>query len=441
MSTMNSLEWRAMATILIIGSGGREHALARSLADDDGVDRVICAPGNAGTEALDNVVNWPHAELREIVASAAREDVDLVVIGPERPLIDGMADELRRRGMRVVGFGRSAAQLAGSKIHAKRFMGKYGIPTPAFRVFTHPNPALCYLDVMWADDPRQTFVIKADEPCRGQGSFPVESSQEARRVLRRLLTEQYCRVGEQVIIEEGIAGRDASLTVLTDGQTLLTLPPTHVAKRVDDGDAGPNTKGMGAFAPASLLDDHAYGRVESEILLPTLDGMHAERMADAGVLDIGLMIDPKGKPYALEYNVRLGDPQTQALTALLESDLYPVLSACADGELNRAELHWRDGAAVSVVLCVEGYPDELTHQNEPIAGFDEIEAMPDIVIDHNGTDRRRGQLVTRGDRILTITGTGPDLSSARETVYEAIGSIRFRGMCYRTDIAAPSVPA
>ena len=424
-----------MSTILIVGSGGREHALARSLANDVDVDRVVCAPGNAGTEALEDVANFPHTEPNEIVGLAAREGVDLVVIGPERPLIDGTADELRKRGVRVVGFGRNAAQLEGSKVHAKRFMGRYGIPTPAFRVFSHPRPAQRYLDAMWDENPHQAFVIKADEPCRGRGSFPVDGSQEARRVLQRLLSERCCGVGEQVIIEEGIAGRDAALTALTDGQTLLTLPPTQVAQRAGDGDAGPNTEGVGAYAPASPLDDHAYGRVEAEILLPTLDGMHAERVADAGVLEVGLRVDRKGKPYALEYNVRLGDPQTQALMALLAGDLYPALAACADGELDRAELRWRDGAAVSVVLCVEGYPDDLTHQNEPIAGLDEVAEMPNVTVDYDGVARRRGQLVTRGGRILTITGTGPDLASARETAYEAIGGVRFRGMRYRRDIA------
>lgn len=424
-----------MATVLIIGSGGPEHALARSLADDADVDRVICAPGNAGTEALENVVNFPHAETNEIVGLAAREGVDLVVIGPERMLIAGVADELRKHGLRVFGFGRSAAQLKGSAVHAKRFMGSYGLPTPAFRVFNHPRPALRYLDTMWTDNPHQTFVIKADEPCRGRGTYPVRKPKEAREALQSLLTERFCGVGEQVIVEEGIEGQGASLAILTDGGTLVTLPPIRVERRASEDVAGPNTEGMGAYAPVSWIDDHTYGRVEAEILLPTLDGMHAERTADAGVLDVDLMISPKGKPFALGYNVSLGDPGTQAIMALLASDLYPALSACAEGELDRVQLDWREGATVSVVLCVAGYPNELTHQREPIMGLDEVEKMPNVIVDQEGTDRRRGQLVTRGGRILTVTGLGPDINEARELAYAAIQGIEFPGMHYRRDIA------
>ena len=424
-----------MATVLIIGDGGPEHALARSLADDADVDRVICAPGNAGTEALENVDNFPHADPNEIVGLAAREDVDLVVIGPEQSLIDGVADELRKRGLRVLGFGHHAAELAGSKVHAKRFMGRYGLPTPGFRVFNHPRSALRHLGAMWAEAPDQTFVIRADEPCRGQGTYSVRTPQQAREVLRSLLTERFCGVGRQVVIEEGIEGQNASLAVLTDGETLLTLPPARVERRSTEDAAGPLTEGLGAYVPASGLADHTYGRVEAEILLPTLEGLHAERLAAAGVLEVDLMITRKGKPYALGYGVGFGDPGTQAILALLASDLYPALSACADGELDRAELHWRDGAAVSVVHCVEGYPDDLTHQNEPIVGLDEVAEMPNVTVDYDGVARRRGQLVTRGERILTMTGTGPDLASARETAYEAIGGVRFRGMRYRRDIA------
>ncbi|MFB6286614.1 MAG: phosphoribosylamine--glycine ligase [Candidatus Bipolaricaulia bacterium] len=424
-----------MATVLVVGSGGREHALARSLADDADVDRVLCVPGNAGTAALANVYNVPQAEPSEVVALAVREDVDLAVVGPEDALIDGLADELRHRGVRAFGFGRDAAQLRGSKIYAKRFMSKHGVPSPPYRVFNHPKPALSYLEAMWAENPDQPYDVKPDEPCQGQGNHVVRNVREAKRALHRLLSDRACGVGERVVVEEGIGGHDASLTALTDGQTLLTVPPAHVQQRLADSGTGPSTEGMGAYAPAALLDEQVYGRVEAEIVLPTLDGLHTDRAASVGALDLGLRVDPKGKPHALAYHVGFGDPQTQTLLALLASDLYPVLSACEDGRLDRTELRWRDGAAVSVVLTVEGYPHDLAHRNEPIVGLADVEAMPDVFVDHGGTDRRRGQLVTRGGRVLTVTGRGPEMASARERAYEAIGRIRFPGMSYRRDIA------
>ncbi len=423
-----------MATVLIIGDGGREHALARSLADDADVDRVLCAPGNAGTEALAGVFNVPQAEPSDLIALAAREAVDLVVAGAEQPLMQGAADELRRRGLRVFGFGQRTAQLAASSICAKRFMERNGIPTPSYRVFTHPNPALTYLEAVWAESPQQPFVIQAEEPCYGRGRRPVRTVREAERALQRLLADRECGVGDHVVIEEGVRGEDVSLAALTDGETLVTTPPVHVHRRLADGETGPGTPGMGAHAPATALNEQVYGRVEAEILLPTLDGWHAERATSAGAWDLGLRIDPKGKPYALTYGASLGDPQAQALLALLGSDLYPVLSACADGRLDLAELRWREGTAVSVVACVSGYPDQLTHQGEPITGLAEVERLPNVTVDQHGTDLRRGQLVTRGGRVLTITGLGADGTEARERAYDAIERIRFRGMRYRADI-------
>ena len=428
-----------MATVLIIGDGGREHALARALADDADVDRVLCAPGNAGTEALANVYNVPQAQPSDVRALAAREAVDLVVVGAEEPLIAGVGDELRRRGLRVFGFGQRTAQLAGSRIAAKRFMERNGMPTPPYRVFADPKPALAHLEAMWAESAHRSFVIHADEPCQGRGRHPVGDVRQAKQVLHRLFTDRQCGVGDHVVIEEGVSGDDVSLAALTDGETLVTLPPVHVDRRLGDRDTGPHTRGMGAYAPATALDERAYGRVEAEILLPTLDGLHAERATSAGALDLGLTVDPKGKPYALTYGASLGDPQAQALLALLDGDLYPVLSACADGRLDQADLQWREGAAVSVVLCVAGYPDELTHQNEQITGLDDAERMPNVVVDPHGTDRRRGQLVTRGGRVVTITGLGPDGASARERAYRAIERIRFRGMRYRADIGERTI--
>ena len=424
-----------MATVLIVGSGGREHALARSLVDDADVDHVVCAPGNGGTQLMDDVTNEPLTAPSEIAAFAVREGIDLVVIGPAESLVDGLADELRKRDLPVFGVGRRTAQLEGSKLSAKRFMQTQGIPTPEFRVFTHPKPALTYLDAMWAERPGQPYVIKADELCDGQGSDLVRNRAEARRALQALLTERRCGVGDHVIVEEGVRGQEASLLALTDGATLLTCPLVHVFPRANDDGAGRNTPGMGALAPAPLDDDRTYGRIEDEILLPTIDGLNAERRVRAGALDLGLMVNPKGKPYALDVNVCLGDPQTQALLALLDSDLYPILSGCVEGRLDRVDPQWRDGTAVSVVLCVEGFPEALTHQHEAISGWEDVATRPNVVVDQHGSARRHGRLVTAGGRVLTITGIGPDRETARERAYDAVRSVHFRGMRYRTDIA------
>ena len=426
---------KAKVKVLVIGGGGREHALVRALVDDRDVEHVFVAPGNGGTAAMEGVTNVPLEDPRDLVAFATREDVALTVVGPEAPLVRGLADYLRRHDLPVLGFGRAAARLEGSKVFAKRFMQKYAIPTAPFRVFEHRASALRYLRERFAEDPARAFFVKADELCAGKGAFPARSLKEAEEALRKLLDEKVCGVGERVVVEEALRGEETSLLALTDGRSVATLPPAQDYKRAYDGDEGPNTGGMGAYAPTPVVTEAVYQRVEQEIVLPTLLGMEEERLSDRGVLYFGLMIDPKGKPYVLEYNVRFGDPETQPILSLLESDLYPAFRACVEGRLERVELRWRAGAAVCVVLCVEGYPERYTHQNEPIEGIEEAEALGDVIVYHAGTEYRDGRFYTKGGRILGVTAWGPDVAAARERAYRAVEKIRFRGMRYRRDIA------
>ncbi len=423
------------AKVLIIGSGGREHALAKALVDDQDVQHVYCAPGNGGTAAMENVTNVPLKDPRDLVAFAAREEIDLTVVGPEQPLVEGIVDFFRQHGLRIFGFGKAAAQLEGSKAFAKRFMQKYAIPTAPFRIFEHSRAALRFLREQFEEDPKRAFFIKADELCAGKGAFPAPNLEAAEIALRKLLDEKSCGVGKLVVIEEALHGQEASVLVFSDGKAVATMPPAQDHKRAYDNDEGPNTGGMGAYAPTPLVTEQVYERIEQEIILPTLLGMEEERLIDSGVLYFGLMIDPKGKPYVLEYNVRFGDPEAQPILALLESDLYPVLQACVDGKLDQVELRWRKGAAVCVVIAVEGYPERYDYQNEEIQGLEEAEALQDVIVYHAGTEYRNGKFYTKGGRILGITGLGPDVASARERAYEAVSKIHFRGMRYRRDIA------
>jgi len=429
----------AKAKVLVIGSGGREHALVRALADDRDVEHVYVAPGNGGTAAMEGVTNISFKDHRDLVAFASREEIALTVVGPEGPLVEGIVDYFHEHDLRIFGFGRAAAQLEGSKAFAKRFMQKYAIPTAPFRVFEGPKAAFRYLKEQFEEDPDRGFFIKADELCAGKGAFPAPDLKAAEAALRRLFDEKCCGVGERVVVEEALGGQEASVLVFTDGKAVVTMPPAQDHKRAYDNDEGPNTGGMGAYAPAPLVNEQVYERIEQEIILPTIFGMEEERLKDTGVLYFGLMIDPKGKPYVLEYNVRFGDPEAQPILALLKSDLYPILMAAVEGELDRVELEWHEGAAVCVVLSVSGYPERYDHQNEEIHGIEEAERMEGVIVYHAGTDLQDGRFYTKGGRILGVTGLGPDVASARERAYEAVSKIHFEGMHYRSDIAVKAL--
>lgn len=428
-----------MARVLVIGSGGREHAIVRSLADDRDVEHVFCAPGNGGTAATPRASNVPLKDKRDLVAFSDREEIDLTVVGPEVPLVEGLVDFFRQHNLRIFGFQKAPAQLEGSKVFAKRFMQKYSIPTALFRVFESYRSALAYLEEQFQMNPHAAFFAKADELCGGKGAIHIPNLAAGQLALHALFKEKRCGLGQRVVIEEKLPGQEASILALTDGKSVATLPAAQDHKTLNDEDQGPNTGGMGAYAPAPIVSDEVYDRVEQEVILPTLFGMEEERLSDCGVLYAGLMIDAKGKPYVLEYNVRFGDPEAQPILTLLKSDLYPTLFACTAGKLGQAEIEWKAGAAVCVVLSVTGYPEVYDHQNEEIHGIAQAEALKDVIVYHAGTELRDGKFFTQGGRILGVTGFGKDVASAQKRAYQGVEKISFSGMHYRKDIASKAL--
>ena len=431
-----------MAKVLVIGSGGREHALVRALIDDADVEEILCAPGNGGTAAMTGVRSVAFKGYQELIELAKAERVDLTVVGPENPLADGISDLFRAHGLKIFGFKKAAAKLEWSKVYAKYFMRLYKIPTAPFRVFESCDTALQYLKERFAKDPNAQFFVKADELCGGKGAMQATNLEEGEKAVRELLIEKKCGKGERSVIEECLNGEEASILVFVDTQGRYALmPPAQDHKRRDDGDKGPNTGGMGSYAPAPLISRTVMQSIEEKIIRPTLEGMKAEGLIDCGILYFGLMIAPEGKPYVLEYNARFGDPEAQVILPLLKSDLYPILLACVEGRLGQMKLEWRDGAAVCVTLTVSGYPTHYGHEREVIEGLEEAERMRDVIVYHAGTMRQDGRFITKGGRILNVVGLGKDVSEARKRAYEAVNKIHFNGMHHRKDIAAKALQA
>lgn len=429
-----------MAKVLVIGSGGREHAIVRALVDDADVDEVLCAPGNGGTAAMPRVRNIAFKNYEELLKLAKEERVDLTVVGPENPLAEGIVDLFRANNLKIFGFRKAAAKLEWSKVYAKDFMRLYKIPTAPFRPFNGYDMALEHLKGRFAEDPKAELFIKADELCAGKGAIHVTTLEEGQKALRELLIEKRCGEGERVVIEDCLGGEEASIFVFVDSKGAFKLmPPAQDYKRRDEGDRGPNTGGMGSYAPARLVNQTIMRNIEEQVIYPTLKGMKAEGLIDCGILYFGLMIDPEGQPYVLEYNARFGDPEAQVILPLLRSDLYLILLACVEGHLDETRIEWRDGAAVCVALTVSGYPTHYGHEREGIEGLEEAEKMKAVIIYHAGTMLQDGRFITKGGRILNVVGLGKDVAQARKRAYAAVKKIHFKGMHYRRDIAAKAV--
>jgi len=414
--------------VLVLGSGGREHALVWKLAQSPAVEQVFCAPGNAG---ITREAVCLHVDLRksdQIAALATERKADLIVVGPEAPLVAGLADELTARGFRVAGPSRAAARLEGSKIFAKQFMQRHGIPTADFVACDDLATARAHL-ARWGG----AVAIKADGLAAGKGVVVTSNASEAQRSLESMLSGQLVGdAGRRIVLEQKLEGEEVSFLVLTDGETALPLAPTQDHKRVYDDDRGPNTGGMGAYCDDGILSEKLFQRIMDEIVGPTLGGLRKEGMPYRGVLYCGLMITTDG-PRVIEYNVRFGDPEAQALLFRLETDLAEVLLELAAGNLRDAPLKWKPGASVCVVACSEGYPGEYP-VGRPIHGLEEAEAGGAKVF-HAGTAMKNGSVVTSGGRVLGITAAGPDLASATRAAYAAASKIHFDGMHCRHDIA------
>ncbi|HRF47843.1 MAG TPA: phosphoribosylamine--glycine ligase [Anaerolineales bacterium] len=415
--------------ILLVGSGGREHALAWKLTGSPRLEQLWVAPGNAGTARLDDrVKNVAIAadDVDGLVAFASTNAIGLAVIGPEAPLARGLGDALRSTGIAVFGPNRAAAEIESSKAFSKDFMARHGIPTARYGVFRDHTEALRHL--LSIDYP---VVIKASGLAAGKGVIVPACADEAEAALRQIMLDrEFGEAGDEAVIEERLTGPEVSVLAFSDGHTVRVMPPAQDHKRVGDGDTGLNTGGMGAYAPAPIATPELIADVTRSVLQTTIDGLRAEDRPFVGVLYAGLMLTPDG-PRVLEFNARFGDPETQVILPLLESDLVEVLLACAEGRLGDIDVNWSQGAAACVVMASEGYPGPYP-KDLPIAGLDQ--ATTDAFVFHAGTRELAEQVVTAGGRVLAVSGWGVDIRSALDRAYAAVGSITFAGMHFRRDI-------
>ena len=435
--------------VLVIGGGGREHALAWKLSRSPRVTQVLVAPGNGGTArgSIGPSARIRNVEITDVAALAefaAARDVALTVVGPEAPLAAGIVDVFRARGLRIFGPTQAAAQLESSKDFAKRFMKRHGIPTAEYETFGEAAAAHDYVARRGAP-----IVVKADGLAAGKGVVVAQTLAEAHAAIDAMLVDNRMGdAGARVVIEDFLEGEEASFIVMSDGQHVLALASSQDHKRLRDGDEGPNTGGMGAYSPAPIVTPTIHARVLREIVLPTVQGMAADGIEYTGFLYAGLMIDARGNPRTLEFNCRMGDPETQPIMLRLKSDLVDLLEHAIDGTLDEVEAEWDRRTALGVVLAAAGYPEE------PRRG-DPVIALPadseDCVVFHAGTQVIDGQLATSGGRVLTVTALGDSVRAAQRRAYDAVAQVRFAGQQYRTDIghrainrraqaAAPAVP-
>ncbi len=419
------------AKVLVVGGGGREHALVWKLSQSELVARVDCAPGNAGIARLARCRPEAAGDAAELAALAARERYDLVVVGPEAPLVAGLADSLTALGIPCFGPVRAAAAIEGSKVFAKEFMARHGIPTAPFRVFDDPLAASAHVEEMLAGG--GGVVLKVDGLAAGKGVLVTDEPAEAVAWIQEVMVRAaFGQAGRRVVVEERLAGEEVSVLALVDGRRFLTLLPAQDHKRVWDGDRGPNTGGMGAYCPVPGVDAPLLRQVEERIIGPTVRGLAAEGAPYRGVLYAGLMLTETG-PMVLEFNCRFGDPEAQAVLPLLESDLYRLAAACAAGDLGDREVRWREGAAACVVMAAAGYPGPY-QRGLPITGLEAAERLPGVLVFHAGTATAAEGIVTAGGRVLGVTAVAHDLPAALARAYEAVSLVSFPGAHYRRDI-------
>ena len=411
--------------ILVIGSGGREHALYWKLSESPQTEQIYAIPGNTGMGASTEIALDDHAAILRFVKE---HEIGLVVVGPEVPLMNGLVDELEAAGIRTFGPRANAAEIEGSKSFAKDLMKKYGIPTARYEVFTAAEPARAYIRQEGAP-----IVVKADGLAAGKGVIVAMTEQEALDAVDAIMEDHsFGDAGARVVIEEFMEGEEASLLTFTDGTTIRPMISAQDHKRAYDGDRGPNTGGMGTYAPAPVMTPEMTERAVEEILKPTIAAMAKEGRVYRGCLYLGLMVTADG-PKVVEFNARFGDPETQVVLPLLDSDLVAIMCACADGTLADVPIRWKDGAAVCVVLASGGYPGHYDKGQE-IHGLADAEAMGALVF-HAGTAMKDGKLVTNGGRVLGVVGRGTDISSAVDSAYAAATKISFKDAYYRKDIA------
>lgn len=421
--------------VLVIGGGGREHALAWKVAQAEQVENVFVAPGNAGTAREAKLENVAIDVLDQpaLLAFAQDNNIDLTIVGPEAPLVEGLVDNFQANGLKCFGPSKAAAQLEGSKAFTKDFLARQNIPTGAYGNFTDMDEALAYVREQGAP-----IVIKADGLAEGKGVIVAMNLQDAEDAVRDMLDgNKFGDAGHRVVVEEFLEGEEASFIVMVDGKNVLPMATSQDHKRVGDGDTGPNTGGMGAYSPAPVVTDAVYQRIMDEVITPTVEGMAAEGMPYTGFLYAGLMINPDGAPKVIEYNCRFGDPETQPIMMRLQSDLAALCLAALDGKLDQTEIQWDPRPSLGVVMAAGGYPDSYD-KGDVIDGLDQADSDT-VKVFHAGTAEKDGQVVTSGGRVLCVTGVGDTVSEAQANAYSGVKQITWRDAYHRTDIGYRAV--
>jgi len=415
--------------ILVIGSGGREHALAWKIAQSKLVDKIFCAPGNGGISQQAECVDIKADDIPALLDFVRKEKIDFTVVGPEAPLAVGIVDEFRNYNLRIFGPQKKAAQMEASKVFAKELMAKYKVPTADFKIFSSADEAKKYVDRIGAP-----CVVKADGLAQGKGVVVAQTADEAKSAIESMMQERiFGDAGNKIIIEEYLEGQEASILVFTDAKEVVSLASSQDHKRIFDGDKGPNTGGMGAYSPAPVVTPEIFKGILEDIVYKTIDGLVKEGIQYQGVLYTGVMLTKKG-PKVLEFNVRFGDPETQAILPRLKSDLVEVMLAISEQKLSRIRaLDWDNRACVCVVCASGGYPGNYEKGKE-IFGLDEAGKIKDVVVFHAGTKRQNNKIISDGGRVLGVTGLGNTIKEAIAKTYQAIEKINFEGMHYRRDI-------
>ncbi|MCS7163860.1 MAG: phosphoribosylamine--glycine ligase [Thermodesulfovibrio sp.] len=415
--------------VLVIGSGGREHAIIWKLAQSRVVDKIYCAPGNAGISEIAECIEVENKDFSALVDFVKYEWIDLTVVGPEEPLAKGIIDVFQKEGRRIIGPTKLAAQIESSKVFAKEFMKRHKIPTAEYKVFTSYTHAEEYIRLKGTP-----IVIKADGLAAGKGVFVCQNYEEAFEALRLIMKEKvFGAAGDKVVIEEFLSGKEASYLVFTDGKNTIPMVTSKDHKRLLDNDEGPNTGGMGTFSPNPIITPELEKEILETIINPTIKGLKQEGIVYKGILYAGLMI-VNNKPYVLEFNCRFGDPETQVILPRLETDLVDIFMAISEQKLNKVEVKWKSDASLCVILASEGYPGKYK-KGVPITGLEMVKNIKDLFVFHAGTKfNEEGKIVTNGGRVLGVTALGKDIKEARQKVYSAIELIKFEGMQYRKDI-------
>jgi len=416
--------------VLVIGGGGREHALVWKISQSKYVDTIFCIPGNGGIAEIAVCIEIDIDNIENIVAFAKNEDIGLVVVGPENPLAMGIVDAFEKSNIPIFGPCQKGSFLETSKVFSKELMDRYKVPTASFKVFTDYADARTYIDML-----QPPFVIKADGLCAGKGAYVITDKDEAYKVLKDLMVAfVHGDAGKKVVIEDFLPGIEASYIAFTDGNSILSMLPSQDHKSLFDNDKGPNTGGMGAYTPIPFINSSMEEDIDKNIMGKTISALRNEGIIYKGVLYGGLMLTENNNPYVLEFNVRMGDPETQPILFKMKSDIVPILLACAEGKLDTIKnIEWKDGISICVVVASKGYPDK-PEKGKIIEGLDNLKNRNDVMVFHAGTKKVGGKFLTSGGRVLGITAIGNTYDDAIKKVYDAVSCIYFEGMQYRKDI-------